>query len=552
MKLSLKNRLLLFSITIISFVVLAATSMMYTLNDIEDRFDNYKQIAVKNKVATLEISKDLNYISRCSRDIMLGNDYNKNLDKIESRKKEIEKNFDILEKNIIDIEKNRKIKELISNSKKSTFNFINSVQDKMLRLKQMREEDFHLIYKEYKKEATPLAIESRENYNQLKSSFDEYFINISERFNEEIKIQRDIIGSSSLIFILLIVISMLIAFKNILKGLDTKKSLQKTQKLLLQYKNAIDKTNIVSKTDIKGNITYVNEQFCRVSQYTKEELLNNSHNVIRHENMDKKTFEDLWQTISNNHVWHGIIKNKKKDRSSYFVDTTIFPILDEKGVIEEYIAIRKDITELIELNQKLKSSQEEILTRIGMIAETKSKETSNHVKRVAEYCKILALGYGLDSKEIEVLYAASALHDMGKVATPDYILNKAGKLTKEEFEIMKKHSKDGYMMLRDSSNEIIKAGAIIAYQHHEKYDGSGYPRGISKDNIHIYARITAIADVFDALGSKRSYKDAWSLQDIIDFINSQNGIHFDPKLVKIFNEKIDDFLFIRKKFKSDY
>ena len=186
----------------------------------------------------------------------------------------------------------------------------------------------------------------------------------------------------------------------------------------------------------------------------------------------------------------------------------------------------------------------------GDVAEPSYKETNNHMKRVSEYCYFLALKYGLNKEEAEILKKASVMHDIGKTAVPDNILNKPGKLTEEEFEIMKIHPIVGKDILKNSSKEIINTGAIIAYQHHEKYNGEGYPLGSKGEQIHIYARITAIADVFDALGSQRVYKEAWSLDKIITFFKEERGKHFDPRLIDIFLENIDEILKIRETLKD--
>ena len=524
--------------------------MIGTLNGIKDQFFNYKKVALNGKIATLEISKDLNYISRCSRDMMLGNEYDKNINEIILRITHIEDSFYSLENSVYFMQNPNKYRKLLNKTRESTLHFVYDVLNKMQLIQ--RDNKLEEIYTLYKKESTPLAKKSREYFEELKDKQNLSFEYFTKKFEHDIKVQRDIVFSSALLLSFFIILFVLVVYKNIIKQLKTQDELTSTKNLLVQYRNAIDETNIVSKTDLKGNITYVNDKFCEVSQYNKKELIRKPHNIVRHPNSSKEVFSNLWNTIQNKKSWHGIIENQKKDGTSYFVDTSIFPITDNDGKTREYIAIRKDITEFIELNNRVSSSQEEILTRIGMIAETRSKETSNHVRRVAEYSKILASELNMSAKEIELLYNATALHDIGKVATPDYILNKPGKLTAEEFEIMKRHSSDGYAMLKDTNNEIIKAGAIIAHEHHEKWDGSGYPRGIEGENIHIFARITAVADVFDALSSKRTYKDAWDLNEIVEFINSQSGKHFDPKLVEIFNERFDDFVFIRKKFRSEY
>lgn len=208
------------------------------------------------------------------------------------------------------------------------------------------------------------------------------------------------------------------------------------------------------------------------------------------------------------------------------------------------------IKEVITLNQEIKETQKEVVFTLGAVGEHRSQETGNHVKRVAEYSKLLALHYGLAKEDVELIKTASPLHDLGKIAIPDSILNKPGKLSEQEYTIMKHHAELGHSMLKSSSRPLLKAAATIAYEHHEKWNGSGYPRGIAGENIHIYGRITAIADVFDALGSDRCYKKAWEDEKIFDFFKSERGKHFDPLLIDQFFEFLDDFLQIRDELKD--
>jgi len=207
--------------------------------------------------------------------------------------------------------------------------------------------------------------------------------------------------------------------------------------------------------------------------------------------------------------------------------------------------------ELQDINSELEDTQREIVFTMGAIGEQRSKETGNHVRRVAHYSEVLALGYGLDKRTAKLIKEASPMHDIGKVAIPDEILNKPARFTDDEFEIMKKHAALGYEMLKYSHRELLKASAIVAYEHHEKWDGTGYPRGISGDEIHIYGRITAVADVFDALGSERVYKHAWRDEEIFTLFKEERGKHFEPKLVDIFFENIDKILAIRDQFKDE-
>jgi response regulator RpfG family c-di-GMP phosphodiesterase len=185
---------------------------------------------------------------------------------------------------------------------------------------------------------------------------------------------------------------------------------------------------------------------------------------------------------------------------------------------------------------------------MGEIGESRSKETGNHVRRVAEYSKLLALLAGLDEKEAEIVAVASPMHDIGKVAIPDSVLLKPGKLDKDEWVVMQTHSSIGHEVLVGSERPLLKAAAIIAKEHHEKFDGSGYPLGLLGEDIHIYGRIIAIADVFDALGSDRVYKKAWELEKIIHLFEEEKGRHFDPRLVDLFLNNLEEFLVIRNRY----
>lgn len=202
----------------------------------------------------------------------------------------------------------------------------------------------------------------------------------------------------------------------------------------------------------------------------------------------------------------------------------------------------------IYLNMEILETQKEMILKMGDIVENRSKETANHVYRVAEYSYYLALAAGLSEEEATQLRHASPMHDAGKVGIADSILLKPGKLTDEEFDVMRTHTTIGHAIFASSHREIIKAAAIVALQHHEKWDGSGYPNKLSGKDIHIFGRITALADVFDALSHKREYKEAWSFEDTLQFLADQKGKHFDPELVDIFFNIKEQLIEINKNF----
>lgn len=203
------------------------------------------------------------------------------------------------------------------------------------------------------------------------------------------------------------------------------------------------------------------------------------------------------------------------------------------------------------LAQEIEETQREIIFTMGEIGESRSKETGNHVKRVAEYSYILAIGLGISQAEAEILKMASPMHDIGKVAIPDSVLKKPGKLTDEEYDIMKTHTEIGYNLLKNSNRRILKTAAIVAEQHHEKWNGKGYPRGLKGEETHIYGRITAIADVFDALASDRVYKKAWELDRILNLFKEERGQHFDPRVVDVFFEQLPAILNIRDQYADE-
>ncbi len=222
----------------------------------------------------------------------------------------------------------------------------------------------------------------------------------------------------------------------------------------------------------------------------------------------------------------------------------------DKRQQQEYDELQRKFAEVASLQQEIEETQKEVIFTMGAIGESRSKETGNHVRRVAEYSKLIALHYGLPKEEAEMLKQASPMHDIGKVAIEDAILNKPAKLTEEEFNVMKHHTELGYDMLKHSHRPLLQTAAIVAYEHHEKYNGKGYPRGLKGTDIHIYGRITAFADVFDALGNSRCYKPAWEDEKIFKLFQEERGQHFDPKIVDIFFSHLDDFLLIRQELRD--
>jgi HD-GYP domain-containing protein (c-di-GMP phosphodiesterase class II) len=210
-----------------------------------------------------------------------------------------------------------------------------------------------------------------------------------------------------------------------------------------------------------------------------------------------------------------------------------------------------EVLKTAQLQDEIESTQREIIFTMAEAGEMRSKETGQHVKRVAEYCRLFGEKYGLSEAETEVLKLSSPMHDIGKIAIPDAILLKPAKLDDAEWVVMRSHSALGHDMLKYSDRRLLRSAAIIAWQHHEKWDGTGYPCGLKGEAIHIYGRITALADVFDALASDRPYKKAWELDRIVKLFETERGAHFDPDLARIFLENVDAFVKIRNAYKDE-
>jgi len=202
-------------------------------------------------------------------------------------------------------------------------------------------------------------------------------------------------------------------------------------------------------------------------------------------------------------------------------------------------------------DQEIEQTQKELIYTIARITDVHSAETGNHIKRVSEYAKELAVLAGYDAEKAEIFKLAAAMHDVGKIGIPRELIHKPGKLDEEEMAIMRQHPNIGYDILSQSKRPLLRAAAIVAQQHHEKYDGTGYPRGLKGKNIHILGRIAALVDVFDALDTPRPYKKKWPLQDTVAFIQNESGKHFDPKLVSLFIKHFSHFRKIRDRFPDE-
>ncbi len=462
---------------------------------------------------------------------------------------------------------------------------------------------------------------------------------------------------------------------------------RRNQRLLEQYRQLVDASAIVTKLDRDGRITYVNDHFCEHTGYEKGELIDSDIRRLRHPDETKDLSGALWQGILDGERWAGIVKNQTRSGALFVVESSLVPIFDDNGQVEEvvcldvditdfylnyeglldtlscsqrslqeqthfldeykraldlgtcicitdiqgrilgsnkqfasllgydakslsarlladittgnhehcfrdfasridaqcsevmnfrhrdgsertfsvvYIPLRdlqgeitsvilgcQDVTESMRLTRDVLETQRELLLVMGEVVETRSRETGRHVKRVAEIAHLLALQSGLSKEQAEMLKTTAPIHDVGKVGIADAILHKPGKLDPAEYESIKTHAEIGYRILSTIDRPLVAMAARIAYEHHENYDGSGYPRGLKGEEISIEGRIVAIADVLDALSQKRIYKSAWDSAAIHEFMREQRGIKFDPALVDLVFAHWDEILDIRDRYRDN-
>jgi putative two-component system response regulator len=215
-----------------------------------------------------------------------------------------------------------------------------------------------------------------------------------------------------------------------------------------------------------------------------------------------------------------------------------------------YFAVWSVARELVTAKRRLRESEEELVRRLGQAAEWRDDETGDHTLRVGEYCSAIAHGMGLSAADCEAIKTAAMLHDIGKIGIPDFVMVKAGDLSAEERQLIQAHTLMGSDILADSEIPLIRMAQRIAASHHEKWDGSGYPYGLAGEAIPIEGRIAALADVFDALTSRRRYKDAWSFDQSVQEVICQSGAHFDPEVVKSFQLVLPKIRATYEKFQS--
>ncbi len=332
-------------------------------------------------------------------------------------------------------------------------------------------------------------------------------------------------------------------------SLNLQNNLETKQHYLHEYEQAIELGTSLCVLDPDGKIISANQNFSSTLDCHKEDLIGNSfYDMI----IDEGDFKNRTiKKILNQGYSSKIIRISAKPGVEKTLSTVIVGIHDQQGGLHSLMSLNQDISEAIKLNNDIIETQKEMIYIMGEVVENRCQETGLHIKRVAQMSEFLATQYGLSTEHAQMIKIASPMHDIGKIGIPDDILQKRGKLNSLEFNTMKKHAEMGYQMLNKLDRPLIKMAATIAHEHHEHYNGKGYPLGIAGDEIAIEARIVALVDVFDALSSKRSYKEAWTDEKIKDYLISHKGTKFDPELVDLFLENINQILTIRNQL-QDY
>lgn len=363
-----------------------------------------------------------------------------------------------------------------------------------------------------------------------------------------------------------------------IKGLiEERERLYNQAELYFQsYKNSSDAIMI---TDTEGNIVDINQAFINIYRYTREEVLNKNARIIKSSKSTGEFYKEMWDDILNpdKGYFSGEVINLTKDKNEIPVILSITAIKKDENIIGYMgmtvdISVRKQLEEtlreynrtlelkVVERTKEIEDTQDATIIGLAKLAEYRDPETGAHLERIRSYCRLIAEELGvrekykvlIDKKFIDMIYKSSPLHDIGKVGIPDHILLKPGKLTPEEFNVIKKHAIIGGDAISAAENRLgthkisfLTMGKEIAYCHHEKFNGSGYPYGLKGDKIPLSARIMALADVYDALTTRRVYKDAWTHEATRDTIVNDSGKHFDPDIVDAFLTLEDKFIHIK-------
>lgn len=358
--------------------------------------------------------------------------------------------------------------------------------------------------------------------------------------------------------------------KNLVK--DLRSLLASRLSELKIYQDVFESTDDgVVITDHEWNIVKVNPGFENITSMSSVQLLHQPMDILRKSILPDLDVQKISQELKQENTWHGELVGKTGQNSNWFANITFTPIRNEDAQIFAYAGLFKNVTAqrqveqaLITSLQKMNLAQEAIIFGLARLAEHRDQTTGYHLERIRSYSKVLAeklmeldeFSAIIDESFIQMLVRTAPLHDIGKVGIPDYILLKNNKLTEPEYETMKSHTTIGYQILNSilkqyGKMEFLNMGIDITYSHHEKWDGTGYPRGLKEKEIPLSAQIVAIADVYDALTTERAYKPAYSHLHSLQILNDERGKHFSPQILDVFLQITDQFDQIRTQFSED-
>lgn len=327
----------------------------------------------------------------------------------------------------------------------------------------------------------------------------------------------------------------------------SQRSLSEQRHFLEEYKRALDLGSSICVTDAGGRILGVNQRFADVLGHGVRELCErNLEDVSSCEH--RRCFQAITRKVEGH--CQEMMQFRHRDGAELTFSVTFVPVRDQHGDIQSIILSCQDVTDSMRLTREILETQRELLLMMGEVVENRSPETGRHVKRVAEIAHLLALKAGLGEDQAELLKTTAPMHDVGKVGIADDILHKPGKLSPDEFENVKIHAELGFGILSSIDRPLVRMAARIAHEHHENYDGSGYPQGLKGEAISIEGRIIAVADVLDALAHKRVYKQAWDDQAIREYFQEQRGRKFDPALVDLVFAHWNEIQAIRERFRD--
>jgi PAS domain S-box-containing protein len=276
----------------------------------------------------------------------------------------------------------------------------------------------------------------------------------------------------------------------------------------------------------------VNPAYERLTGYSSAEVMGKKPNVQGSPRTTRERYEEIWAGIVSQGWWRGEVVNRRKSGEEWHARLSISRVRDAEGRTIAYVSIATDVTELKRLEAQLREANLEAIYMLSIACEAKDETTGGHIARVQHYSLAIARRLGLADKDAEEIAYSSIMHDVGKLHVPDSILMKPGPLSEGEWRQMHRHPLDGVVILRRAP--FYEVARQIAENHHERWDGAGYPAGKKGEQIPLAARITAVADVFDALSTRRPYKAPWPDSDVLAEMRRQRGAAFDPAVVDAF------------------